>query len=92
MDSASEACEGCRDEDQQAMKEQSTISGIVLQNCQTKMLLSKENRWSNDPTEAQSFQDGASAVAYALNHSILNAQILLQTPDERQMTVPISCP
>jgi hypothetical protein len=74
------------------MKEQPTIPGIVLQNCQTKMLLSRENRWCNDPSEAQSFRDGASAVAYALNHSILNAQILLRTTDERQMIVPISCP
>jgi hypothetical protein len=75
------------------MKPKTKPREILLRNRRTHSFLSWHNEWTGQRKEARLFQDSASAVAHVLNHSLVEAQLVVRSgqPDNRQWVIPISC-
>ena len=74
------------------MEQKSKIFQVLLQDRKTRTFLASDDHWTGNPKHARNFHDGASAVAHVLNHSLGNAQLVMQSgrSGDPSLTVPVS--
>ena len=64
---------------------------VLVQNCLTHLYFKSPDEWTDDPSEAKSFQSSEKAILYCTEHQIPAVQIVLKfEPARYDITVPIT--
>ena len=66
---------------------------VFIQDCETKMFLTPDERWTADVEQARDFETTLNAVAHTLAHRLDKAQAIVrfQRDELRDVVVPLSC-